>query len=170
MISILPLQESDCHNILMWNQGKDADFLMQWSGQYYKYPITEDQILNRLKNTNPELSINIFKITLEETSEIIGTIEFLIHKGNPSMAFLGRFLLDEKYRGCGYGKDALSMLTNKIFADTTVEKIKLGVFLYNKSAIACYEKVGYKVDGLHKFEDNPRNDGYSMILERSNRN
>lgn len=166
MISILPLQESDYNNILMWNQGKDADFLMQWSGQYYKYPITEEQILNRLNNTNPKLSINIFKIILEETSEIIGTIEFLIPNENPSIAFLGRFLLDEKYRGHGYGKTALSMLSNKIFADTTAEKIKLGVFLYNKSAIACYEKVGYKIDAIHKFEDIPKNDGYSMILER----
>ena len=170
MISILPLQESDCNNILMWNQGKDADFLMQWSGQYYKYPITEEQILNRLNNANPECSINIFKIILEETSEMIGTIEFLIPKGNPSIAFLGRFLLDEKYRGNGYGETALSILSKKIFADTTAEKIKVVVLLYNESAIACYKNVGFKIDDIHKFEGNPRNDGYSMILENPNQN
>ena len=49
MIEIQRLQPKNAVAIAAWCRDKNEDFLTQWAGGGYDYPLTEKQILDRLK-------------------------------------------------------------------------------------------------------------------------
>ena len=65
---------------------------------------------------------------------------------------IGIMIGDKNYWGKGYGSDALKVLIKFIFEEVNMDKIKLNVFSFNKRAISCYKKVGFKEEGLLKRE------------------
>ncbi len=40
----IKFQKEHADYIVRWNEGTDADFLVQWSGKGFTYPITKEQI------------------------------------------------------------------------------------------------------------------------------
>lgn len=68
------------------------------------------------------------------------TTYFAVYIGNPD------------YRSKGYGTEALKLFLNFLFNELGLRKVKLNVFVFNKRAIRCYEKCGFKVDGINKKE------------------
>lgn len=57
--------------------------------------------------------------------------------------FLGR-----PYWGKGYGTDAMKVLLKFIFEEMNLNKIILITYSFNERAIACYQKVGFKIEGI----------------------
>ncbi len=140
MIRISSLEKSDVNQIVTWNLGKDADFLTQWAGRGYRYPITEDQITERL-DTTADSGYKIFGIKMDEN--LIGTIELMKIDLNSNSATIGHFLLDPAITGNGYGTKALKSFVEYVFDNTPIIKLDLSVFDFNKTAIRCYEKTGF---------------------------
>jgi len=60
--------------------------------------------------------------------------------------------LSESYTGKGYGTDAVMLVLNFIFNEMNLNKVKLTVFSFNKRAVKCYEKCGFKVEGTLRSE------------------
>lgn len=52
---------------------------------------------------------------------------------------------EEKWRGKKIGEQIVLQMVELFFKDTTTRKVDLHVFDWNKGAIKCYEKVGFKV-------------------------
>ena len=69
-----------------------------------------------------------------------------------SVAVAGIFIGDGGYRGKGYGTDAMRVLIRFVFDQMNMNKIKLHVFSINEQAIRCYEKCGFKVEGVLRQE------------------
>ncbi len=67
------------------------------------------------------------------------------------IALIGIFIGNE-YSGKGYGTDAIRILVDFCFNEVNVNKVKLDVFSFNKAAIHCYEKVGFKKEGTLREE------------------
>lgn len=65
---------------------------------------------------------------------------------------LGILIGNKNYWGKGYGSDGIQVLLKVIFGELNFRKIKLGVFEFNKRAISCYEKNGFKIEGILKEE------------------
>lgn len=63
-------------------------------------------------------------------------------------AFIFDFVIDELFRGKGYGKQALAALDEKLRA-MSVESIGLHVFGDNTTAQGLYKKMGYRITGIH---------------------
>lgn len=62
-------------------------------------------------------------------------------------ATVGIFIGDEENRGKGYGMEAINLLTTYGFNHLNLKNIMLKVYEFNKPAIRCYEKCGFKVFG-----------------------
>lgn len=142
VIEILPLEKCDCSFIVEWNKEKTADFLQQWAGRGYEFPISENQISSRI-DTGTVADFIIYKIVLD--NEIIGTIELMNIDKAKGTANIGRFLLNPFFAGRGYGTIALKEFVTKTFEKYNFAKLRLTVFDFNKSAFRCYEKTGFKV-------------------------
>jgi RimJ/RimL family protein N-acetyltransferase len=72
-----------------------------------------------------------------------------------------------KYRGCGYGTDAMKVLIRFVFTELNMRKIKLNVFDFNKRAICSYEKCGFNTEATLKeelYRDGQYRDVYIMSL------
>lgn len=63
-------------------------------------------------------------------------------------AFIYDFLVEEEFRGKGYGKQALAAL-DEILTSMDVNSVALHVFGDNVTAQELYKKMGFQVTGLH---------------------
>ncbi len=144
MICITPLGKKDVSSIVAWNEGKGADFLTQWAGRGYRYPLTEEQITERLI-PNPGTDFKIYGIILD--GKIIGTIELMKIDFAKKRAAIGHFLVDPVKTGKGYGTAALRLFVKNVFTELPVNTLELNVFNFNKAAILCYQKAGFSKTG-----------------------
>ena len=88
-----------------------------------------------------------FSIVKKESDELIGScsivnIDYMAGRGE-----LGIIIGDKSSRGKGYGKEVMKMLLNFGFNSLNFHSMNLTVYPFNKNAIACYEKVGFKMMG-----------------------
>lgn len=65
---------------------------------------------------------------------------------------IGIFIGDKEYWSKGYGTDTMNILIKFIFEQMNINKIKLNVYSFNKRAIKCYEKCGFKNEGVLRQE------------------
>ncbi|MBI5564781.1 MAG: N-acetyltransferase [Chloroflexi bacterium] len=112
----------------------------QKSAQEFKHLLpdgvaSKDQYLFSIEDTPADLKIGMLWFAVTS-------------KGTHRTAFIYDFIIDEAHRGQGYGRQALAALDGQA-AGMGVESISLHVFGHNPTAIALYEKMGYRVTDLH---------------------
>lgn len=165
MIELLPMREGNLAKIVEWNKGKGADFLRQWSGQAYYYPLTEEQLKNRLDYAaRKESNVRMFEVILDKAL-MIGTMElFDIDKGT-LRATMGRFLITEEYRGKGHGLPAIREMFKTAKERYHIEELRLHVFEFNIAAQHCYEKAGFVFESLTPNHQEPKWSGYTYLAE-----
>lgn len=169
MIKLEYLEKKDFKKIIEWNKDKSSNFLLQWAGPLYKYPLTEEQLdLDFSYGVNEETSdLFIYKIIIGETNEMIGTIALKILDKENKCGRVCKFLIgEESVRAKGFGKQVLEQLVNIGFNTFNLHRISLGVFDFNEGAIKCYEKVGFIKEGLLRDVRKTEN-GYWSLYEMS---
>lgn len=91
-----------------------------------------------------------FAIIRKEDDALLGNCSlFDIHNTN-RRAMCGLFIGEAENRGKGYGTEALKLLLDYGFNTLNLNNIALQVFAFNKNAIACYEKLGFKTIGARR--------------------
>ncbi|GMQ58838.1 GNAT family protein [Vallitalea sediminicola] len=65
---------------------------------------------------------------------------------------IGIFIGNKEYWNKGYGTDAMNVLIRFIFNEMNINKIKLDVYSFNDRAMRCYEKCGFKKEGVLRQE------------------
>lgn len=103
----------------------------------------------------------MYKVINKETSSVISHISLgKIDRKNKS-ARVGKVLVgDKNIREKGIGQLMMSEILKISFDQLNLHRVSLGVFDFNTSAIACYEKVGFKKrDYLEMLEETVMNTG-----------
>lgn len=85
---------------------------------------------------------NYIYTVVNSENENVGVIWY--RKNNESVAYICEFLIFEKFRKKGYGKQTLLLLDNDVKVKGYT-KILLHVFRFNKTAFSLYDSLGYKV-------------------------
>lgn len=169
MIKLGVMKKEDLKKIVEWNVNRSADDLLQWAGPMYTYPLTISQVenyfINEVKNDN--YNISVYKIQLINTDQIIGTIELRETDKNNKVGRICRFLIGEiDDRGKGIGTKILKEVLRIGFEQMKFEKITLGVFDFNQSAIKCYENTGFIKEKLLR-DSRKSSVGYWNLYEMS---
>jgi len=91
----------------------------------------------------------IFNIFDDEQSLKLGLlwVEVKMHEPNRP-AFVFDFIIDEQYRGKGFGKKALIALDEKV-QQMGAKSVALHVFSRNEIAFELYKKMGYEVTDIN---------------------
>ena len=85
-----------------------------------------------------------------ETEVLIGNCGFMDIDHINQTSGVGIFIGNKKYWNQGFGTEALSLLIDYGFKALNFHNIMLKVYEYNKSAIKCYEKIGFKQIGKRR--------------------
>lgn len=88
-----------------------------------------------------------FSIIKKENDKLIGNCGLMGFTPIDGKCTIGIFIGDEENRGKGYGTEVLNMLLDYGFNQLRCHNINLEVFDFNKQAIECYKKVGFKEYG-----------------------
>ncbi len=91
-----------------------------------------------------------FAIVDKACDQLIGNCGFLNMNSLNRTAEIGLFIGDKDYWSKGYGQDAIQLLLDYGFNLLNLNNIMLTVKDFNKRAIRCYEKCGFKVFGVRR--------------------
>jgi RimJ/RimL family protein N-acetyltransferase len=165
-LDILPLEIGDITEILLWNDKTTPEFLLQWAGMGYTYPLTSEQISEKISGSWEETECRIFKVLLINGQErkMIGTVELNTVNMPKRCAMVCRFLMAPHFQGKGYGTIALMLLIRKAFAELGFKILRLRVFAFNEQALRCYEKAGFRITTSRQYPNGWQ--AYDMELRK----
>lgn len=150
MIRLDYFTEADIEQLLHWNQHTSPAFLLQWAGPTFTYPLTKEQVVTYIKDSNtPDATNRIYKVTELESEQVVGHICLGNIDRFQRSARIGKVLIgDSSLRGKGIGAAMIKEIIAIGFNQLDLHRISLGVFHFNKGALLCYQKVGFQVEGL----------------------
>ena len=140
-------QEDDAKTILKWIKN-EREFRLWSARRYENYPIIPELMNEEYKKS--KLKMEFYPMTLVENGKVIGHIVIRIPEKDENYIRFGFIIVDNKIRGKGYGKKIISEAIKYVKENFNVQKITLGVFTVNESAMKCYESMGFTTYDLHK--------------------
>jgi RimJ/RimL family protein N-acetyltransferase len=149
-IRLEPFTEVDIHRLIAWVP--TAKFLMQFAGSGFRFPLDREQLLEHLAEAGrPNPDRMIFKAIDRETGEVVGHGEFLAIDRENRSAVVSRILVGpEGMRGKGIGTQIVERLLEIAFRVLKLHRVQLHVFDFNEPAVRCYEKLGFRHEGVRR--------------------
>lgn len=143
VIKLESFQKSDFKQLINWINSEE--FLIQWSGNAFTFPLDEQQLEKYIESANSLA----FKVVDEETSDVIGHISLGQIDNINKSARIGKVLVgNTKMRGRSIGKHMMKAVLHIAFDELKLHRVTLVVYDFNTSAISCYEKIGFVKEGL----------------------
>ena len=144
MIELQPFTENDFDRLIQWIP--DAKFMLQWAGPEYQWPLDMAQLLKSYAKTKIDPpAYYMFKAYDTEIDQYIGHIELMKVDSEKKSAHVGRVLIGPAFQGKGYCIRLMNKVCEFAFISLKLSTLTLGVFDFNKSAMACYQKTGFKI-------------------------
>jgi len=88
-----------------------------------------------------------FGIVLQEGQRLIGSCELRLGPAAHRTADVG-IAVAEEFQGQGYGREAMGLLLEYGFGTLNLNRIELKVYSNNERGIRCYEKCGFRREGV----------------------
>ena len=147
MVELRPFTKSDIGQLI--NRVDSEEFLVQWAGSGLSHPLHEEQLGNLVLSTDGVEPRPIAFTVVDAEGGAIGHIQLSnIDRENRS-AGVARVLVGPKsLRGKGLGTEIMRAVLKVGFEKLGLHRIYLHVYDFNQAAIRCYEKVGFRQEGL----------------------
>ncbi len=144
MMTLRPFNINDAETILSWCKDKHAFRL--WSADRYKeFPAQPDDMMEQYTGNR------MFPLTTIVGDAIVGHILLRFPSEDKSVIRFGFVIVDDSKRGKGYGKQMLRLAIDYAQRELGAQKITLGVFCDNHSALECYKSVGFRITGTDSY-------------------
>ena len=151
MIKLEYFNRNDFDQLIEWI--KDDELLMNWSGSLFNYPLTEKSLewyiddVNDINNSDAFIYKGVDSTTGETIGHIsLGSISRKNRSGRISRVLVG----GKEHRGKGCCRGMVKAVLKIGFEELNLHRISLGVYDFNKAAIACYQKAGFKIEGISR--------------------
>ena len=158
MMILRPFNVNDAPTILSWCKDKHAFRL--WSADRYKdFPAKPEDMIEQYEGEN------MYPLTAVMGDAIVGHILLRYPTEDRTLVRFGFVIVDDSKRGKGYGKQMLRLAIGYAQHELGAQKITLGVFCDNHSAIECYKSVGFRITGADAYMiDGEEWKGFEMEL------
>lgn len=141
-IYLSPINENDLELYTKWMNDSSVTDGLGMSSRITTLSNEADWITNTSKNGEYQ-----FAIIDKKTDSLIGGGGFSVINHLRQIAEVGLFIGDEENRNNGYGTEALNLIIKYGFEYLNLNNVMLKVYSFNKRAVKCYEKVGFKEFG-----------------------
>jgi RimJ/RimL family protein N-acetyltransferase len=163
-VRLEPFSEADFERLIAWSP--TSEFLLQWAGPLFMFPLNYGQLAAHLATTRQKPpTILAYRGIDSVTGEAIGHIEISSIDQQNRSARLSRVLVGPaKSRGRGLGRQLVSSALSIAFDDLHLHRVELFVFDFNQAAITCYERVGFRHEGILREARRHEDDFWSLCL------
>ncbi|MFL0245368.1 GNAT family N-acetyltransferase [Candidatus Clostridium stratigraminis] len=141
------INAEDIETIASWYE--DADFL-RFFDKIPANPKSKQELQQWIKDTQTSGKSYSFSIRPIDKDEMVGYIELSNIQWWNGVANLGIGIGEKKYRGGGFGKEAMELILTFAFNELNLHRVQLNVFSYNMGAMSLYEKLGFKREGVYR--------------------
>jgi len=143
-VYLRPLERDDLNDrYLGWLNDPDVTKYLE-SGIF---PTTMQDLEAYYQQTTGSRNQVIFAIVDSQSDQHIGNVKLgPIHWIHRSATF-GILIGDARFWGKGIGLEATRLAVEYGFQKLNLRRIDLGVFAGHESAISCYEKAGFRIEG-----------------------
>jgi RimJ/RimL family protein N-acetyltransferase len=148
VIELIPFTEADIEPLLGWIRSQEE--LLLWTASSFGYPLTREHITQHMWDCAARGDRLIFKVVDAEHGEAVGYVELGALDSRNRSARVGRVLLAPAARGRGLGVAMMRAALAYAFDKLHVHRAELGVFDVNPRAIACYERAGFRREGVRR--------------------
>jgi RimJ/RimL family protein N-acetyltransferase len=148
LIELIPFTEADIGPLLGWISSHQE--LLFWTASGFGYPLTREHIRQHLRDCAARGDRLVFKAADSESGEAIGYVELGTLDPRNRSARIGRVLIAPAARGRGLGVAMMRAALAYAFDVLQVHRAELGVFDVNPRAIACYERAGFRHEGVRR--------------------
>ena len=158
-ICLETFSESDFDRLIAWSP--TAEFLLQWAGPLFTFPLDRGQLENYLVATRQDPPTALAYRGVDMAARmVVGHVEIGNIDRRNSSARLSRVLVGPiSLRGRGLGQQLVRAALGVAFDKLHLHRVDLSVFDFNQAAIACYERVGFQREGVQR-EAARHGDGY----------
>jgi RimJ/RimL family protein N-acetyltransferase len=148
-ISLRPFTRADFARLIGWVDGAGPEFLVQWAGTKFAFPLDEAQLEEHLEEAEgPEATRFIFAAVDDDSGEVVGHVELGQLDRHNMSATVSRLLVgDTAARGKGTGAQIITLLLDRAFRELDLHRVDLYVLDLNLAAIRLYESLGFKTEG-----------------------
>ncbi len=143
-MELVPFKQKHIGEILSWI--KSETDMIQWAGATFVWPLTQKQFREHLKAARLEHP-TLYPFALEKRGKVVGYCEISDHRRRYNSAMLSRVIISARYRKKDLGKFMVKQAMQYAFGDLKLHRLGLGVYVSNKSAIRCYTKAGFVLEG-----------------------
>ncbi|MDJ1480540.1 GNAT family protein [Cytophagaceae bacterium YF14B1] len=157
-IQLEPFTSADFDQFIGWITSEKA--LIQFAGPTFQYPVTREQLEKHIASE----SRAIFRVRNITHNSIVGHAEMIVNKDNESGRLALVLIGDPDMRGKGLGKELIRELLSLGFNKMNLHRLELNVYAFNHSAIACYQQVGFRIEGILRENQRVGNQFWSTIV------
>ncbi len=128
------------------------------------YPRDEASIAASLESQGKDPNAVLFGIRLLDDDALIGDVRITEIEWSNQVAGLSIGIGERNKWSRGYGREAMELVLAFAFRELNLRRVQLTVFDYNERAIALYERLGFRREGV--FREFGQRDGerYDMYL------
>jgi RimJ/RimL family protein N-acetyltransferase len=142
-IKLRRLELTDLEVLMSWIPSADAMF--QWSGPWdFTWPLGFEQLVRDLEAASDRR--RVLAAVDEDSGAMVGHVMLTIWPPH-RFAVIGRVLIDPARRGSGLGTALMREAVRTCFDELGLHRLQLAVYDFNTPAIACYQQVGFVIEG-----------------------
>jgi RimJ/RimL family protein N-acetyltransferase len=148
-VNLAPFSANDIPTLIGWIPTRE--FLIQWTASVFSWPLTREQLEQYfVAATAPDSACRPFK-ALTSCSSMVGYIELNRLDRENRSAVLSRVLVGpNELRGQGIGLEMVRRVLRIGFEEYHLHRIELAVYCQNSGAVRCYEKAGFRKEGVSR--------------------
>ncbi|MDB5253460.1 MAG: hypothetical protein JWP27_2629 [Flaviaesturariibacter sp.] len=151
MIKLEYFTKEDIPQLIDWIT--DELLLMNWAGSLFSFPLTTRSLEWYVEDTNvPGVSeALLYKAVDTDTAKTVGHISIGSFSEKNRSGRISRVLVGNvESKGKGICQAMAREVAGIGFEDLKLHRISLGVYDFNTAAIRCYEKAGFRKEGVQR--------------------
>lgn len=146
MYRLRELERKDLREINKWRNDKDLIDCLGATFRFINNEVDEKWFDNYMSSRNTQVRCSI----VDESDNILGLVSLVKIDNINQSAELHIMIGGLNNRGKGIGTFAVKGVLNHAFFNLNLNRIELTVLSNNERAIALYEKIGFKREGIKR--------------------
>lgn len=138
-----PFCLDDASTLISW--APTSDDLLQWAGPLFTFPLEEEQ-LAKYASTADDCR-HLISAVIRDSNAVVGHAELNI-LADHELGQIRRLAVAPAMRERGVATRLLQWLVTFAFDDLGLHRLELCVFSFNERALRCYERAGFRREGL----------------------